>query len=104
MSERTINREALIFNLLQARGEIETLLKECKAGEYDDSGPLVLAQRFAVVMNYFCNAWHHRTLTDEEIKHLSQEDYEKYSTLVPNFSFKFHFDDTFDKSPRKGNQ
>jgi hypothetical protein len=103
MSEITINREALVFNLLQARGEIDIFVKECRAGKYDGSSPLVVAQRFAVVMNYLCNAWHHRTLTGEAIKQLSQEDYEKYSTLIPNFCFKFRFDEAFDQSPGKEN-
>ncbi len=96
-----MNREALTFNLLQASHELRNFIKECESGQFDDAGPYVLGQRFANILNYLCNAWHHRKFSSETIKLMSQEDYEKYSTLIPNFCYRFHFDESFEESPIK---
>ena len=92
-----MNREALTFNLNQMQQEIETLIKECEAGNHDEDGPYVLGQSFAVIQNYLCNAWHHRLLDQGQLQRLSQEELDRYSTLIPNFCYRFQFDESFEK-------
>lgn len=90
-----MNRKALVFNLRQARDEMDRLIRESEAGERDDDGPYVLGQEFAIIQSYLCNAWHHHKLSSEALQSLPPDDATKLSRCIPNFCHQFEFDADF---------
>jgi hypothetical protein len=88
-----MNKEAIIFNLMQATAQIQEITKKTRAGFYDDSGNIALASDMTNVLNYLNNSWHYREMTDVEINLLSQEEYEKLAFSIPIYDGRFLLQD-----------
>lgn len=88
MNENKFNRAAVALQLSEAKLALDAALEKVKAGAYDDESPVVIAIDFEHVLYKLCLAWHFKSMTDEELNKLSQDEFTRLSNTVPNFGFE----------------
>ena len=86
-AEKKFNRAAVTLQLSEAKLALDAALEKAKVGQYDEEAPLVMAIDFEQVLYKLCLAWHFKHKTHEEIKALTQEEFDRLSNTVPNFGF-----------------
>ena len=85
--ETTFNRSAVRQELSEALLALQKCEHKTKVGAYDDDGPLAIAVDFQQVLVHLCLAWHFKDMTHEQIRGLTQEEFNRLANTVPNFGF-----------------
>lgn len=89
MSEErtTFNRGAVRQELSEALLALQKCEQKTQSGAYDEDGPLAVAVDFQQVLMHLCLAWHFKDMTHEEIRALTQEEFDRLASTVPNLGF-----------------
>jgi hypothetical protein len=85
--QKTFNRAAVCLELSEALLTLQRCHEKAKTGAYDEEAPLVMAIDFQQILMHLCLAWHSKQMTNEEIKALPQQEFERLANTVPNFGF-----------------
>lgn len=100
MEPNTINREAVCFELEEAKNAINTLMEQVRAREHDaDESLSPLSVEFQHIVSHLCRAWHSKWMSDEDIDSLSQAEYDDMSDSIPNWGLSFRLVDI--EEPRR---
>lgn len=89
MSEKqlSLNQEAVRQELSEALLALQKCQRKNEAGDYNDNGPLAIAVDFQQVLLHLCLAWHFKGMSHDEIRNLTQQEFDSLANTVPNFGF-----------------
>jgi hypothetical protein len=90
MSEEKIafNRGAVRQELSEALLALQRSEQKTQSGAYDGDPPLAIAVDFHQVLTHLCLAWHFKEMTHEQIRTLTQEEFDRLANTIPNFGFR----------------
>jgi hypothetical protein len=90
MDSSGFNRDAVCFELIEARSAIDDLIAELKLGKHDQVESLSsLAYLFQHIENHLCRAWHSKWMSLEDLRNVSRMDYDEMSDSIPNWGLSF---------------
>ena len=78
-----MNRERAKWELMELRDHIITLVEEIDAGHYDENGDLSYQVGLEHLMDHLVRAWHYAQMSDGEIDALTQEQFRKLTSAIP---------------------
>ncbi len=79
----------MLRHLFFAKKEIEDLINEIKAEQLDDTEALSLAIDFGTTLDYLNLAWNSKGLTMMEFDNITQDEYERLVSEIPNYTFMY---------------
>jgi hypothetical protein len=76
----------VVFDLGEALVHLQELVAEFDAGKLQADDEPTLAVQLGHILDHICRAWNCKDMSPEQKVQLSQEEFERLSSIVPNFS------------------
>jgi len=100
-----MNKTSLLWELREARLLLDSLIVKIDAkSSVDDDEDFAISIDIEHILNHICSGWHYRKLPIEKVHSISQDEYERYATSVPNFGFNLKLLDGLDIDPKLRNE
>jgi hypothetical protein len=81
-----MNTTTVDFDLGEALIHLQDLVAEFRAGKIQTRDEPALAVQLGHILDHICLAWNCKDMSPEHKSKLSQEEFERLSNTVPNFS------------------
>jgi hypothetical protein len=92
----SMHNTASVAQLQEARVHLDALISMLKDAPIDDDEDFGLSIYFQHVLEHLVLAWHFRSKSDEEAAKLSQEEFNKLCSSIPNFGYVLRLLDGLD--------
>ncbi len=92
-----MNRNRAIFQLGELISHADDVIEEIREGRYDEDGDICYQVAINHLMDHLMLAWHYAVMSDEDIDQMTQEQFEKLSTAIPQFEVNHQLVQPYDK-------
>jgi hypothetical protein len=94
-----MHNTASVAQLMEARVHLDALVSKLEVSPIWDDEDFGLSIYFQHILEHVVLAWHFRRKSDEEAAQLSQDEFNKLCSSIPNFGYALHLLDGLDAEP-----